>query len=442
MTVKTSKILVSLVLCLCIAVTLTLGVFCFIPRFELNGFGDYFQSASAAVQKSGAFTDTVTAKYSLKLDEDDATAQHVVDSIKTRLSKAYGYYGCDVVYDEASQTVSVTVPVSDNTNTRVKPSAQTILGTVIVDGNVEILSSNYSSSPSYSADSVVLSQEHFKRASVRSYLNQDVTLYICRVKLTSEGKDIAESQLTENTPYTCAIDGTVETWVYWTGSELQITYAYNDETTSAEHANAMAAYVGSGALNATLTQEGSTVTTENKLGWLYLLVFGLIVLGSIVFFVVRYKALGLIPAFIQLLAVFVFLFFGALVHLELFNVAMGVGAILAYLFATFFSVFNFERLRSYLVDGSKSYSAARHYALAFTRDNLKNILIEVIAHVGLLVLGVILWVIPTGFTAPLGNALVYGAVLSFVATFGLNRLFARMVNPFFEAKSTKTKASR
>lgn len=432
MTVTTKQVLVALLLCLVLAVTVTLGVFCFIPNFDVNEFGEYYQSALTVTQKSGAFTDTVKANYTLKLEEEtEATPQEVVKAISSRLSKTYGYYGSKVEYDEATGILSVEIPKSDNTNTQVKPSAQTILNNVIVDGKVEILNTNYSNSPSYSEDSVLLTQEHFRRANVRSYINQDATLYICRVKLTKEGAELAK-ELSANTPYTVAIDGQVETWVYWTGNELQITYAYTDEITSQEHARAMAAYISTGALDATLTQEGSTEEIANNYGWIYLLVFGLVVLASFVFFAVRYKGLCVIPILTQALSIFVFMFFGALVHLEIFNVAMGVGVILAYAFASFFSAFTFEKIRKYMNNG-KTYSWARYTAYKETN------VVSAIAHGGLLVLGIILWVIPTLVTAPLGNALVYGAVLSFIATYCLNRLFAFLVGPFFDAtKQTKS----
>lgn len=436
MTDKTKKTLVALLLCLVLAITVTLGVFCFIPNFELNEFGDYYQSAATAIQKSGSFTDTVKATYTLKLNEEieGANASDVVKSIKSRLSKTYGYYGAGVEYDETTETLTVEIPRSNNDNTSVKPSAQTILNNVIVNGKVEILNVSYSSNPSYSADSVVLTQEHFKRARVRSYINQDTTLYICRVRLTKEGKELAE-QLQTSTPYTCAIDETLETWVYWTGSELQITYAYSDEATSEEHARAMAAYISSGALNATLTQEGSTETIENNFGWIYLLVFGLVVLASFVYFAIRYKGLCIIPIITQALAIFAFMFFGVFVHLEIFNIALGVGAILAYLFMTFFTAYTFDRICKYMKE-DKTYSWARYTAFHETT------IVSLIVHGSLLVLGAILWVIPTLVTAPLGNALVYGAVLSFIATFCLNRLFALLVNPFFEVKSTKIKSKK
>lgn len=441
MTVKTKKVLVALLLCLLIAATVTLGVFCFIPNFYIND-SDYFQSAFTAIQKSRAFTDTVKASYTLKLDEENeqATAENVVSSIKTRLTKIYGYYGSSVTYNEQDNLLTIEIPVSNNTNTQAKPSAQTILSNVIVDGKVEILNTQFNSG-NYSADSVLLTEEHFSSASVRSYLNQGVTFYICRVSLTDAGEELAET-LSENTPYSCYIDQNLETWVYWTGSEIQITYAQNDPSVSQEHAKATAAYINSGALNATLSQEGSTVTVENKLGWIYILVLGLVILASWVFFAVRYKTVGLIPIFTQLLAVFVFIFFGALVHLEIFNVAMGVGVILAYVFMTVFSALSFEKMRKLMVEGGKNYAVARYQALSFSRDNRKPLLIALIAHGVLLVLGIILWVIPTLVTAPLGNALVYGAVLSLIVTFGLNRLFALLVAPYYEGKGVKTQSKK
>lgn len=445
MTVKSKRILVALILGLVIAATVTLSVFCFIPDFDVNSFGEFYQSPLTAVQKSREFTDTVKATYTLKLDEEveGASADNVIKAIQTRLDKAYGYYGSGVEYDADKGLLTIEIPATGNKNTQVKPSAQTILSNVIVNGKVEILSTQYSgSSASYSADSVVVSQEHFRGASVRSYISGDAKVYVCSVKLTKEGKELAEQSLTEQTPYTCFIDEEFQScWVYRSGGELTINFYYGDEVTSSEHANAMAAYVSSGSLNATLTQEGSTETVTNNLGWIYLLVFGLVVLASFVFFVVRYKELGLIPVVTQLLAVAVYMFFGALVYLEIFNVAMAVGVIAAYAFMTVFSALAFEKLRK-LMGGGKNYAVARYQALAFSRDNRRDLFTSLIAHGALLVLGIILWVIPTVVTVPLGNAFVYGAVLSLVVTFGLNRLFARMIVPFFDVSGGRSKSKK
>lgn len=98
---------------------------------------------------------------------------------------------------------------------------------------------------------------------------------------------------------------------------------------------------------------------------------------------------------------------------------------------TFFTAFTFEKICTRIKE--KSYSWARYTSFKDTN------IISLIAHAVFLVLGIILWAIPTLVTAPLGNVFVYGAVLSFVMTFGLNRLFALMVSPFFDAEKGKGK---
>ena len=432
MTTKTKKILVALLLCFVLLVTVCLGVFCFIPNFDVNDYGDYFQSFSTVLQKSMSFTNSAKAKYSVKLDEDVENVDVIINAIQTRLAKAYGYYGSKVDYDKQSGLLSIQIPVSNNTNTKAQHSEYTVLKNITVNGKVEILNATYPGT--YSEDSVVLTQEHFRRASIQSYVREDATMYVCKVKLTREGKQLAKS-LETGTAYTCALDGEAETWFYYTGNEIDIYYAFTDETQSAASARAMLGFISSGSLGGTLTQEGDGIEiVENNLGWVFLLVFGLIVLASFVFFAVRYKMLGIIPILMQALVVFVFIFFGAIVYLEIFNVAMAVGVILAYLFMSFFTAFTFEKMRTRMQE--KSYSWARYTSF---QDSM---MISGIAHAALLVLGIILWVIPTVVTAPLGNAFVYGAILSFIVTFGLNRLFALMVSPFYEDNSQKTKARK
>ena len=101
-----------------------------------------------------------------------------------------------------------------------------------------------------------------------------------------------------------------------------------------------------------------------------------------------------------------------------------IGLTLAYAFMTFFTIFTFEKIRAY--NQEKTFSSSAYKGFATTNK------ISLIAHAALLVLGIILWVIPTAVTAPMGTMLVFGAVLSFIATFGLNRLFVKMIEPFYE----------
>ena len=425
MTKTTAIVLLSIVT----VIVLFLGVFSFIPDFSFGKYNEY-HSPVGLIQKSNLLTDTVTANYLVELDED-VDSFSAQNTIKARLRKAYGYYGVKVNYDETNGLVTVEIP---QTNNKANSTANSILSRVLANGNVEILSTNYTSA-SYSEDSVVLTKEHFKHARVRSYINGDTTLYVCRVKLTKDGAKIAEDKLATSTPYTCAVDGEVSTWVYYTGSELQITFAYSDASQSKESAKVIASYINTDTLGATLTLDGKIVENNNSLAWIYLLVFALIVVASFVFFAVRYKILGIVPMIWQLCAVVVFTIFAGLVHLEMFNLASAFGAIIAYCFMTFFTVFVFERIRSAMAQ-NKSYSWSKHTAFADT------MMISLIAHGALLVLGVILWVIPSIVTAPLGCVLVYGAVLSFLVTFCLNRLFALVVAPFFDEYTSKKTSLR
>ena len=426
MTKTTAIVLLSIVT----VIVLFLGVFSFIPDFSVGEYSEY-HSPVGLIQKSNLLTDTVKATYKVELDEDVESFDNAQKIIKARFRKAYGYYGVTVDFDQETGLVTVEIPKTNNQN---KSTANTRLSRILANGKVEILSTSYASSTTYSEDSVVLTQEHFKRASVRSYISStnDTTLYVCRVKLNKEGAKIAAEKLSTNTPYNCAVDGSVSTWAYYndTADELQVTYAFSDVEQSKESANIIASYISRGALGATLTNDGGIDEVENNLAWIYLALFGAIVLATFVFFAVRYKVLGIVPIIWQLCAVVVFTIFAGLVNLSLFNLAAAIGAVLAYGFMTFFTIFVFERIRTAMAE-NKTYTWAKHTAF---RDTM---IVSLIAHGALLVLGIILWVIPSIVTAPLGCVLVYGAVLSFLVTFCLNRLFALVVTPFFENSGKK-----
>ena len=85
----------------------------------------------------------------------------------------------------------------------------------------------------------------------------------------------------------------------------------------------------------------------------------------------------------------------------------------------------FGKIRANLLDG-KSMKIAIGRAFAATWKQ------RLIINVAVLVVGIVLWAIPTAITASLGNALVYSAVVSLVATFGTNHLFAIMTGAIQE----------
>ena len=436
MTTKTKKILVALLLSVVFCVTLFLGVFSFIPDFY-DGEYNIYHSPSSLIKKSNAFTDTKSATYTVEFDDEtDVTIADVQSAINTRLARGYGYYGVKMSFNADNNQLSIMLPNNGDIATleeiegftsKRNNLAKEILDSVTANGKLEILKES-----SYSASNVVLTREHIRRATVKTYVSGSSTWYICEVSLTREGTQIADATFTTGTSstYYFAIDESVEDHpaVYSTSGKFQL-YAH-----SIDEASALAAYIRSGELHATLTLE-ETEDIINTSGWIYLLVFGLVVLVSFVFFAIRYKCLGIIPIVLQLLAIVIYVIFAGLAYTEMFNVAAAIGTFIVYVFMSFFTWFTFEKIRARLLD-NKSYSWARHQAFKSTN------IISLIAHGVLLVLGIILWVIPTVVTAPLGCVFVYGAVLSFVVTFGLNRLFTLLVSPYFENTKRLAKAKK
>ena len=415
MTRTTSIVLLSIITVL----VLFLGVFSFIGTFNVGEFEKYY-SPSYLIQKSNGLTDSVEYTYLVDLD-DDVDFAAVKKVINKRLRSAYGYYGVSIDYDEAEELATFRIPQTNN-NSNI--TANTILSNVVANGNIEILDSS-----SYSESSVVLTYEHFKSARVRSYVNGSYTWYLVEIKLTGDGSKIADGSFVEGSTYYFAVDGDVDSMADYNGGRVRL-YAH-----SKDEAKLFASYINAGGpLNATLT-ENDVSDPIKGFGWVFLMIVGVFFVGSLVYFVVRFKDLGLVAALGQLLAVVIFTIFAGLVHLEILNVFAAIGILLVYCFMSFFTMHPFEKIRSYLKDG-KTYTSARYKGFL---DTWK---VNLIAHGALLLLGVILWVIPTAFTAPLGNVFVYGALLSFVVTFGLNRLFTHMLSPFHEGRPVARNAKK
>ena len=414
MTKTASIVLLSIIT----AIALFLCVFSFIGTFEVGDYNMYY-SPSTLIQKSNALTSSIQMTYLVELDDevDFASVQKV---IKARLRGAYGYYGVGIDYNEETKVATFTMPT---TNNAAKSSANSILSSVTANGNLEILNST-----SYSEDNVVLTKEHFRSATVRSYVNGSNTWYLVEIKLTKEGMKLADDTIGTVTSlsYYFAIDGATESYYDYTNGHVRL-YAH-----SQDEAKLFASYVNHDMLHATLT-ENETGEPSKDLGWVYLVIMGVLFVGAIVYMAIQYKDLGLVAGLSQLIAVVLFTIFAGLVHIEMFNVSAAVGVILVYAFMTFFSVYTLDKISKYLADG-KTYTSARYKGFL---DSWK---LNLICHGGLLVLGIILWVIPTLVTAPLGNVFVYGAILSFVSTFALNRLFTHMLSPFHEGRAVAKKS--
>ncbi len=412
--------------CIITAIVLFFGVFAFLSIPDGLDYGTYgeFYSAYDVIQKSGLFTDTTRSTYQTKLNEG-VEFRSVQKTINARLQSIYGYYSIDIGNKDGLTTIIMpkTAPIGHRINAQ-RPSANAILSAITAVGKVEILSTAYSQDAKYEEDKVVLSNEHLRKARTQTYAQADQTFYICEVKLTGEGAKLASKNLTENSQYVCAIDGVVRTSVavfaVYTNGNLQI---YGADKLGSKTATS---YINNGMLGAELTlDETGDTDVVNKTSWVYAAVMGVIVLATFVFFAVRYKTLGIAAILSQLMAIVLFMYISMLLYMVVyFNLFAAIGLTLAYAFMTFFTIFTFEKIRAY--NQEKTFSSSAYKGFATTNK------ISLIAHAALLVLGIILWVIPTAVTAPMGTMLVFGAVLSFIATFGLNRLFVKMVEPLNE----------
>lgn len=410
MTKKTSIVL----LCVITVIALFFGIFAFILDGQaLSKDSVYnYHNAYSLIQKSGMFGDTVEATYKVKVDEN-TTADDVIKVLKTRLQSMYGYYSVDIT--EKDGIITINLPKTAKSE---NASSNTILSSISRAGKVELLSSQISSSlPSYDQDNVVLSNEHLRGATTRTYTNGGNTYYICQVKTTKEGTElIKKAKLTEGTTYAYAIDGVSTYMVVYQNGQLQFYSPRQDDS------KVLASFINKGSLGATLSQI-ETNEVENKFGWIFAAVMGVVVLATFIFFAVRYKALGIAAIVSQLVVSVAFVYIAAWL-VSTFNLFAAIALCLAYAFMTFFSIFVFERIRA--MSGEKTFSTAAYYG--FHSANI----VSLIAHGALLVLGIILWVIPTAVTAPMGMIFVCGAILSFIATFALNRLFVKCVEPFCE----------
>lgn len=406
-----------IILVIVAVLVLALGFFAVYP-VAIN-YGEYkqYHSPLSLIQASGLYTDNVVGTYTLKLDTD-AKADTVVKQIKQRLASAYGYYGSSVSAN--GDVVSVTVPVTAN---KENATADTIMSNVTTIGKVEVTNLNANSSgsngsgPKYSTSSVVLKPTYFKSASSRRYISGTSTFYICEVTLNAAGEKAATA-LTSSTPYIVALDETLATYGYLASSNTFQIYATTEAT-----AKIYASYVNSGVLVGELSLD-DTVTNTNNLGLIVACVFAAIVVVSWIVLIVRFKALAVSAIYCHLIVLLLFVICAALLGLQIFNTAAFVGLLLGYALMFFFTYYTLNAIHGYMA--TKTLASARYKGYQDT--NKLNLIVHGIA----LLVSIVLWLIPTAVTAPLGNVLFYMTLASFIATFGLNRPFNALVMKFIE----------
>ncbi len=407
-----------IILVIVAVLVLALGFFAVYPT--VINYGEYkqYHSPLSLIQASSLYTDNEVGTYTLKLNTD-AKAETVVKQIKQRLSNAYGYYGSSVSVKDDELTVVVPVTANSIDNA----SADTILSNVTAIGKVEVTNLNANSSgsngsrPNYSSSSVVLKPTHFKSASSRRYISGTSTFYICEVTLNAAGEKAATA-LTSTTPYIVALDETLATYGYLTSSNTFQIYAQSET-----QAKVFASYVNSGVLVGELSLD-DTVTNTNNLGLIVACVFAAIVVVSWIVLIVRFKALAVSAIYCHLIVLVAFVICAGLLGLQIFNTAAFVGLLLGYALMYFFTYYTLNAIHGYMA--TKTLASARYKGYQDT--NKLNLIVHGIA----LLVSIVLWLIPTVVTAPLGNVLFYMTLASFIATFGLNRPFNALVMKFIE----------
>lgn len=399
MTKKTSIV----ILCVAVALILFVGVFTFMPVGLNYGESGVFHSPLNLIQKSSLFTDEVSTKYAVELDEN-TTANSVVSLIKSRLASMYGYYGCEVKYDSATNILTVSVP---KTSDETKSSVSAILSTVTATGKVEL-----STSQTYSEDSVLLTTEHLKSASSKTYNASAQNYYITEVKLTDAGSK-ALATISSSSYLYGFVDGSIISQVVQSSGILQM---YFNSKADSER---VAAYINGGVLGAELSWDDDEEIV-NDAGIVCLCVIAALIVATWVFYAVRYKTLGVSGIISSAVSVILFTIISGLIYSEILNAFAIAGFVLGYAMVMVFTVSVLEKIKEAREAGKTLYSAIY---TAFSTSNKLNLIVHGIA----LVVGIVLWLIPTVVTAPLGCALTYMAVCSFIATMAINRLFVNVM---------------
>lgn len=408
MTKRTSII----ILCVIIAIYLFVGIFSFMPDGLNYGQSGLYHSPFSLIQRSTLFTDEVVGEYAVELN-DGASVDSVVSTIKTRLAKMYGYYGCDVEYNGAQSTVSISIPKTGGVDSSIALSTeQSILSAVTAVGKVEVMTEG-----TYKADNVILKPEHFKSANVRKFNVSSTAYYIAEVKLTDAGREAA-SDITSSSRVYCYVDGTLSYQAYYdsTSGTLQI-YAQNESASKR-----VASYINNGVLDGELAWNNRS-EVKNSAGLVIAIVLAVLFVATCVFFVLRYKTIGLAAVMSAVFILLGYVLMAGLIYSTIFNAFSVTGIVLGYIAFMYFTVTTLERLQDSYQSG-KTMSSSKYKA--FSASNKLNLIVHGI----MLVVGIILWVIPSVVTAPLGCALVYSTICSFVATMGLNRLYVGAFSAF------------
>lgn len=415
MSKKTSIVLISILT----AVVLFFAVFAVLPdEIEFGNKADVYHAPIHMIQRGELLSETTWSTY--KIEQGDLTTEELADAtvaaqkiLSKRFSDVYAYHSVPVTVEENGQ-LRIAIPTTSAYNTT---EASDIIYSLAVRGLVEIASPD---SEEYNKDNMLLSNDSetvlFKKAKTSYYVNGGNEWFIVAVELTEEGKEAAKT-LVESTGNDisayCFIDEQAAYSVLYSNNTLQF------YTGNKVQAKILASFINEGCLDFDIseTDYGTTDTTNiaTVAGFVFLGLF----VAMAVYFVVKYKVIGLSAVLSFVIAATGIIYFAALVYFVNLNIYAIVGFLIGMAAMFYLTDLVFGKLRANLLDGkSTKVAISRAFDLSWKQMLIINLAV--------LVVGIVLWVIPTAVTASMGNALVYSAVVSLIATFGTNRLFAMM----------------
>ncbi len=400
-----------------------LGVFSFLTDLPVGDYKVYYAPADL-IQLGTEFTTTEEASYTIDIEDydDDELAElaaSITSVISSRLSSVYGYYNSDITVNDSTDRLTISIPT---TTAHDETTASDILSAVVAVGFVEFVDVDTSE---YAADSALMSNTDegmFKSATVSEYVSGEDRYYIVEVKLTSDGLDEANSVLTHSSSTASgivAIDGVLSYYVYHTEATNSVSI-YTGSTYAAE---TLASYFNNGALETDITLINSAEVVNDSNALTYVGIgFAVLVLAFVVVMFAKFKMFALPGVLTVFAAIIGCVVLSGLWYFVLFNTYAVIGFVLGLVLLSF-CVWTHTAA---LVEKKPSESIA----VPFKKVWLKMI----IACAGTLVLGIILWVIPCFVTVSLGNALVYSAVCTLLASFCASWLFNAVAMPLCVAE--------
>ena len=429
MSKKGSIVLLSIL----VAVILFVGVCSLLPDDLAYGKYEEYHAAVNLITKG---TDLGESRYSIYTldqgelsDADYATIQKgIIKTAQKRLAKL-GVHSYSLSWE--GENLTVVIP-DDGTTTL-------IFGCVAAIGEFEFFTGS-----SYSSTGAFVSTEDIARATKQHYSYQDQSLWILTFHLKADSKNVLKnySKITSlylavdkdgdaMQQYSCSVgdgefriyldeasESTVDRFIAMISSGSYMQYVPEVEDAEEEYELKL------------IQIDNDTLAPSFASGWLICsIVLSVVLLAVGAILVVKYGVLGGATVLSIATVLIAGLLFSAFVYFNAITIWTFVALIVVIAVMAYLSIDSFANIKA-------NYATGKTVSAAIKTGYNKSIVKNLIVNGAMLVLGVILWVIPT-VTTFVGIVLTYGAVLSVAATLGLNRLYTALLYPIHEEDNVK-----